>query len=75
MLTPWYVASLWFIICYWKYDMLELLVWAFIMDILYGSAELHKGNSMFIPMLSCTWIAAILIVFLSIIKKRIRFYS
>lgn len=73
LFAPWYIIAIIALFCFWKYEMFEVLVWAFMMDIVYGSVEL--GSGWFLPMLYITYITTLLILILSVIKKSIRYYS
>lgn len=72
-IAPWYVVVIYAIYCFWKFEILDVLVWMFILDILYGSVELHPHAM--IPILLCTYIGALTVLVLGMIKKRIRYYS
>jgi hypothetical protein len=72
-IVPWYVIAGIGIYLFWKYELMEVLVWAFALDILYGSADMYAGSM--IPMLIITYTGACVMLVLSIIKRRIRYYS
>lgn len=84
LILPWWVAAILIIWYIWKFDMLEVLFYALIMDILYASYEslgaIHfplifgLGFGLTIPSLPIfTIITALILYILSLVKKRIRF--
>jgi hypothetical protein len=73
LFLPWYVPAILGLLYYWKYEAIEILFGAFIMDLLYTSYAF--GDIWIFPMLTCTYITALLMVVLQIFKQKIRFYS
>ncbi len=84
LFLPWWVSAiliLWYI---WKFDMLEVIFYAMLMDILYASYEslsaIHYpllfglGFGLEVPPFPIfTLITALIVYILSLVKKRIRF--
>ncbi len=71
---PWYIVFVYSALIIWKYELHEVLIWGFLADIFYSSAE-WSGTSSHMPMLTYTYCAAILMVIIYVTKRRIRFYS
>lgn len=71
-IMPWYIIFLACVIASWHYVYYEFLLIGFIMDMAYGSAQFFTiAQTPFA--LPCTAFAALVLIVLHLVKKRVRF--
>jgi hypothetical protein len=69
---PWYILAIAALLLYWKFQLIEIIGFGLLMDIVYGSDALHVSWLGWIPFLPFAYGALIAVAVLSLIKKRIR---
>ncbi len=81
LFLPWYVLAAAALLLYWKFELIEIIAFGWLMDVAYGSDILHSFTTAgsgadqwlgWIPYLPFAYGAVAAAIVLSLIKKRIR---